>query len=76
MYALVCEYVLHVCVRSKVGVVALTLSVYVHGRAVQMCDIGCCVCVCVVKQVIGAVKGVGSKKDIQRSKQRGMKVKT
>ncbi len=29
-------------------------------------------CVCVVKQVIGAVKGVGSKKDIQR----GMKVKT
>ncbi len=33
-------------------------------------------CVCVVKQVIGAVKGVGSKKDIQRSKQRGMKVKT
>ncbi len=32
-------------------------------------------CVCVVKQVIGAVKGVGSKKDIQ-SKQRGMKVKT
>ncbi len=33
-------------------------------------------CVCVVKQMIGAVKGVGSKKDIQRSKQRGMKVKT
>ncbi len=29
-------------------------------------------CVCVVKQVIGAVKRVGSKKDIQR----GMKVKT
>ncbi len=24
--------------------VALTLSVYVHGRALQMCDIGCCVC--------------------------------
>ncbi len=24
------EYVLNVCVRSKVGVVALTLSVYVH----------------------------------------------
>ncbi len=46
MYALVCEYVLHVCVRYKVGVVALTLSVYVHGRAVQMCDIGCCVCMC------------------------------
>ncbi len=59
-------------VRSMV--VALMLSVYVHGRAMQMCDIGCCV-VCVVKQVIGAVKGVGSKKDIQRSKQR-MKVKT
>ncbi len=27
-------------------------------------------CVCVVKQVIGAVKGVGSKKDIQRSNHR------
>ncbi len=31
--------------------------------------------ICVVKQVIGAVKGVGSKKDIQRSNHRGMKVK-
>ncbi len=30
--------------------------------------------ICVVKQVIGAVKGVGSKKDIQRSNHRGMKV--
>ncbi len=27
--------------------------------------------ICVVKQVIGAVKGVGSKKDIQRSNHRG-----
>ncbi len=26
--------------------VALMLSVYVHGRAMQMCDIGCCVCMC------------------------------
>ncbi len=56
--------------------VALMLSVYVHGRAMQMCDIGCCVFICVVKQVIGAVKGVGSKKDIQRSNHREMKVKT
>ncbi len=31
--------------------------------------------ICVVKQVIGAVKGVGRKKDIQRSKHRGMKSK-
>ncbi len=46
--------------------VALMLSVYVHGRAMQMCDIGCCVYMC-SKQVIGAVKGVESKKDIQRS---------
>ncbi len=26
--------------------VVLMLSVYVHGRAMQMCDIGCCVCMC------------------------------
>ncbi len=32
--------------------------------------------ICVVKQVIGAVKELESKKDIQRSKHRGMKVKT
>ncbi len=52
VYALVCEYVLHVCVRCKVWVVALMLSVYVHGRAMQMYDIGCCVYMC-SKQVIG-----------------------
>ncbi len=54
--------------------VALMLSVYVHGRAMQ-CDIGCCVCMC-SKAGDRCVKGVGSKKDIQRSNQRGMKVKT
>ncbi len=39
---------------------ALTLSVYVHGRALQMCDIGCCVVLknigCCVKSEIVKLK--------------------